>query len=145
MNIWLQPVVQGFSYCFGGKQRWFPLLYFCTSPPPHTQEQTHTPLFLYSRPLTVCAGERKQDRMSLRTGITWMFCVVLCGDVRVGQATPLLLGLLSAHSASWGSDAKPSGFGGIFFSDLQSKLRNASLVNTPAENIRLLHGAGQEE
>lgn len=62
-----------------------------------------------------CMGERKQDQLSLHTDIMWMFCVMLRGDVIAGQATPLLLGLISASPASWVSDAKPSGFGGIFF------------------------------
>ena len=84
----------------------------------------------------VCMRERKQDQMSLHTDIMWMFCVTLRSAVTAGQATPPLLGLISASPASWVSDAKPSGFGGIFFfSDLQSRLLDASLVNTPAENI----------
>lgn len=91
-----------------------PLLCFCTYPPPHAQEQTQTPLFLYSHPLTVRTEERKQDQTSLRTDIMWMFCVMLHGDVTAEEATPLLLQLVSSSPASWGSAAKPSGFSEIF-------------------------------
>lgn len=63
----------------------------------------------------LCTEERKQDQMSFCTDIMWMFCVMLRGDVTAEETTPLLLQLISSSLASWGSAAKPSGFGGIFF------------------------------
>jgi len=96
-----------------------PLLLYLPRPP-QTQKQTHSPLFLYSCPLMVCMGETKQDQMSLCTDIMWMFCIVLRGEVTAGQATPLLLGLVSASPVSWVSAAKPSGFSGIFLHILKA-------------------------
>lgn len=89
---------------------------FAFVPPPstHTGANTHSFVLVFPSPNGVY-GREKENRMNLRTDIMWMFCVMLGGDVRAGQATPPLLGLLSASPASWVSDAKPRRYGGIFF------------------------------
>lgn len=90
-----------------------PLLLYLL-PSTHTEANTHSFVLLFLSSNGV-HGERKQDQMSFHTDIMWMFCVMLRGDVIAGQAAPPLLGLISASPANWVSDAKPSGFSGIFF------------------------------
>lgn len=115
----------------------------CAHVPTHTNTHSFVLMFLPKHRLMMCMGERKQGQMSLCSDIMWMLCVMLCCNAIAGQATPMLLRLVSASKlAIW---CKAQWIQWNRFSRLQSRLLAASLANATAENIWLLHGAGQDQ
>lgn len=128
-----------------GYTEMFPLLYFCTIPPPRTQEQTHTSLFLYSFPSIMCRERGSRARWAF--ALTSCGCSVLCHTLMLQPGRPRPRHSLSLQPALQAGSLMQSLVNSVksFFSSSEQTPKGKSLVNTPAENIWLLHGAGQEQ